>query len=591
MICLQIQDKELLAKVTDQLNALGVNIANASGSGPNGLNYFYDRRVKALVVERNSPGIHNQLWSDVITNVARRIPVLVLMNCELKPKYLNHLRGVTFSHIRGMDVDSVASTVLGWLAPVFGQENFIPSFDERFVKDLIREQKFMQYLRIDGSLLNKIETSYGKAAHERAMTQFRKVISSVCQSENLLPEGHLFRSDNDSNLYYLVLPKKLLTVYSTPGKLETLANDLCFKLQAELWNIIYLPDSKQPIPIQNMPLITVGYATAVYNMCIDDNINLQKSLEISKENAHIQGKRVENRRREFIQAVVQQPEMLIPKFQGFFEISKIKTEHLEGGGVANISVLHSSVLGFESLIRLDVVAARKFIEPSAEKIFRMETINPDVLFSLAKSVKFNLELDQVCIRQAMQFGRDLPGALMINILPRNLYNFDKLLDILSGGRDVIFEVSEAEAINNFELMIKIRSEVKRMNMRIAADDFGVGYAGFDRIIQLEPDIIKLDRSLVSNINLERSKKGFLKGVIDAGKKLGAKVLAEGVETIAELEVLRSMDVDYVQGYLLHRPESASGILGHFNLKASELKLQEEKDSETSSNLPAAVGAA
>ena len=214
---------------------------------------------------------------------------------------------------------------------------------------------------------------------------------------------------------------------------------------------------------------------------------------------------------------------------------------------------------------------------------KMENINPDVLFSLAKSVKFNLELDQVCVKQAMKHGLNLPGALMINILPRNLYNFDVLQELVKASRDIIFEVSEAEAINNFDLMIKIRADVKRMNMRIAADDFGVGYAGFDRVIQLEPDIIKLDRSLVSNIHVERSKKGFVQGLIDAAKKLDAKILAEGVENIAELEVLRSMGVEYVQGFLLHRPESAPHILSQLNI--------EYKNKEEESGLKKLEGAA
>ena len=105
----------------------------------------------------------------------------------------------------------------------------------------------------------------------------------------------------------------------------------------------------------------------------------------------------------------------------------------------------------------------------------------------------------------------------------------------------------------------MRKHLAKLNFGIAADDFGKGYASLDRVLKIEPDIIKLDRSLVQDIDQDEPKRAFVRGLIEATKISKSKILAEGVETWAEFEVLTSMGVDLVQGFLLHRPQSMDEI--------------------------------
>jgi EAL domain-containing protein (putative c-di-GMP-specific phosphodiesterase class I) len=123
----------------------------------------------------------------------------------------------------------------------------------------------------------------------------------------------------------------------------------------------------------------------------------------------------------------------------------------------------------------------------------------------------------------------------------------------------MFEVSESEAISNLDLMLKVRESLAKMDMRIAADDFGKGYNGLEQIIRMKPDLIKLDRSLIQDIHKDHPKQAFVHGLVRAAQISKSTILAEGVELWEEAEILKSMGIDLIQGFLLHRPQAAGVI--------------------------------
>ena len=157
---------------------------------------------------------------------------------------------------------------------------------------------------------------------------------------------------------------------------------------------------------------------------------------------------------------------------------------------------------------------------------------------------------------------------MINILPRNLYGIHLLNDYYNelysdifslSSNKIVFEVSETEAINNFNLMKEVRQKLMNSSIQIATDDFGNGFAGLERVIQIQPNIIKLDRSLVVDIHLSPLKQAYVEGIINVAKLASIKILAEGIEVWEEAKVLKDMGVDYIQGYLFHKPQSFEDI--------------------------------
>jgi EAL domain-containing protein (putative c-di-GMP-specific phosphodiesterase class I) len=117
-----------------------------------------------------------------------------------------------------------------------------------------------------------------------------------------------------------------------------------------------------------------------------------------------------------------------------------------------------------------------------------------------------------------------------------------------------------------------------MNIGVATDDFGRDYGGLERIFKIQPDIIKLDRALISNIHLDPPRLAFVSGLVQSVRVIGAMTLAEGVELWEEAETLQAIGVELVQGYLLHRPQEAEVVLASLQTGAPPLT-----DASTSSS--------
>ncbi|MCX6116476.1 MAG: EAL domain-containing protein, partial [Proteobacteria bacterium] len=203
-------------------------------------------------------------------------------------------------------------------------------------------------------------------------------------------------------------------------------------------------------------------------------------------------------------------------------------------------------------------------------------LRPDIMFALAAQAKVSLELDQVCLALGIINAVELPGKLMVNILPRNLLHIERLTHLLKPRSEIVFELSESEGVGNPKLMSRIREYVSKLGCSIAADDFGKGYASIERVIKLRPEIIKLDRSLVDGIHLDEAKRSFVEGIIKAAKVANSVVLAEGVEKWEELKTVQEMGVELIQGFLLHKPQPLATILNQIGEKEESKIIDADK---------------
>jgi EAL domain-containing protein (putative c-di-GMP-specific phosphodiesterase class I) len=99
------------------------------------------------------------------------------------------------------------------------------------------------------------------------------------------------------------------------------------------------------------------------------------------------------------------------------------------------------------------------------------------------------------------------------------------------------------------------AKLRRLGYRIALDDLGAGYAGLTSFAHLEPDIVKVDRSLIQDIGTDRTKQKLLGSLAQLCGQLDMRVICEGIETREERDTIISLDCDLLQGYLFARPES------------------------------------
>lgn len=173
------------------------------------------------------------------------------------------------------------------------------------------------------------------------------------------------------------------------------------------------------------------------------------------------------------------------------------------------------------------------------------------------------KFDQACrvkaIRGAAELG--MKELLSINFLPNAVYRpeaciqstFKAALQYGFPIERIIFEVTEGEEVTDRPHLVNIFQEYHRFGFRTAIDDFGAGYAGLTLLSEFQPDIIKIDMELVRNIDTSLAKQAIVRGIVSMCATLDIRVLAEGIETPQERDLLHKAGIDLMQGYLFCRP--------------------------------------
>ncbi len=155
------------------------------------------------------------------------------------------------------------------------------------------------------------------------------------------------------------------------------------------------------------------------------------------------------------------------------------------------------------------------------------------------------------------------ALLFVNLHSADLLDDDLFADTspLTGLADrVVLELTERAAIADISDARQRTVELRRRGFQIAIDDLGAGYAGLTSFATFEPEIVKLDMSLVRGIEGSQVKKLIVGRITGLCHDLGMRVVAEGIETVAELSCMRDLGCEYLQGYLLGRPSERDGAV-------------------------------
>jgi PAS domain S-box-containing protein len=187
------------------------------------------------------------------------------------------------------------------------------------------------------------------------------------------------------------------------------------------------------------------------------------------------------------------------------------------------------------------------------------SVPPDVVFAEAENAGLGPELELLAIRRALLEARFLDASLhvAVNVSPGVLTNPSLLDAIVASGIDptrIVVEVTEHVSVADYTVLALPRQRLRELGIRLAVDDAGSGYASLRHIVTLAPDVIKIDRALVTDLNADRARRALVGAVVAFAKEMGAtSVIGEGVETQAELDALIALGVDAAQGYYLGRP--------------------------------------
>lgn len=242
---------------------------------------------------------------------------------------------------------------------------------------------------------------------------------------------------------------------------------------------------------------------------------------------------------------------------------------------------HSGRLaGLEHILRRRdlVVRYQPIVDLKRGSIYGLEALSmapdgspfesPDMLFSFAEQTDRILELDRLCRQEAMRRSLPLVGPagavpgtkLFLNCSAYVFEDRSLLQDLRDGVADyglepgtLVLEITERVAITEWHAFRQAIESLREAGVLVAIDDMGSGYSSLRAVAEIEPDYLKFDLSLISDIHLSAIKRELLSTLVTLAHKIGATPIAEGIEKREELETVRQMGIEYGQGYFFARP--------------------------------------
>ena len=206
------------------------------------------------------------------------------------------------------------------------------------------------------------------------------------------------------------------------------------------------------------------------------------------------------------------------------------------------------IVKYEALMRLEEKGSAELISP----YFFLDTAIKTKLYdSLSSTIIFN----------ALKLAKKSNNILSINFTFTDIKNelfINSIADYLSDhenlGEQLVFEITESENIESFNLVKEFIQRFRAHGVKFAIDDFGSGYSNFQHILEMQPDYLKIDGSLVRNIDKDESSYILVKAIIDFSHKLGISIIAEFVHTKKIFSLLKELHVDEYQGFYFHKPQ-------------------------------------
>jgi EAL domain-containing protein (putative c-di-GMP-specific phosphodiesterase class I) len=211
-----------------------------------------------------------------------------------------------------------------------------------------------------------------------------------------------------------------------------------------------------------------------------------------------------------------------------------------------------------------------------------ELRSPEVLFEVAEQANLVWELSRLLRQRAVEgiVGDLEPGqCLFLNVDPHDfddpVFRSLSAADLgIEDARRVVLEITERTAIRDYPRFRDHLAAFRERGFRFAVDDAGSGYAGLGSIANLAPDFIKLDISLIANIDANLLKQGLVQTMVAFAENHGAQVVAEGVERPEEFETISALGVHFTQGFLFHKlrytgpPEPPGAPVSHAGMRPS-----------------------
>ncbi len=400
---------------------------------------------------------------------------------------------------------------------------------ETGIQDRVRENGSLGVILVDLSLLQRIETTFGLPAYRRANENVEKVIKQVV-SEGFREHDMVARTGTCSEHLVVLFFRSRSDHRFYVDKLPALTARLRTALRQQSRDLLH-PS------LMTSPSIPIGYSVVVYNSALRVDKTVERAFEMARRDA-LHG----------------EEEFRLAEERGLAHL--IIAEQIDTVFEPIVRLGDRRVLGYEALSRGPQGSVWE---------------SPKRLFDIAEEAELSFELDSLCRRLALSsVSGFLPRAssLFLNCLPSCLrdpaFSDDALAKTLEccglTPNRLVIEISEKESAENRAVFRQAVEHFRSKGIRVALDDVGSGYASLSAVMDVRPDIIKIDMSLVHGIDKDTARQELVLALKHLCDRIGASVVAEGIETEAEMTILESIGIELGQGYLFAESQDIREIM-------------------------------
>ena len=216
---------------------------------------------------------------------------------------------------------------------------------------------------------------------------------------------------------------------------------------------------------------------------------------------------------------------------------------------------------FQPIIDLESGEALKYEALARLQIKEGETITPYYFIEAAKQAKLSGIITTRILNKTLEIARRTGATFSVNLSAEDItsgHDQKRIFSLLEAYDDVssqiIFEILETEEIEDYEIISDFIRRAKRFGCQISIDDFGSGYSNFEKLLQLDIDVIKIDGSLIKHVDHNTHAELVVRTIVDFAKGAQLETVAEFVHSKAVLEKVRALDIDYAQGFYLGEPK-------------------------------------
>jgi len=186
-------------------------------------------------------------------------------------------------------------------------------------------------------------------------------------------------------------------------------------------------------------------------------------------------------------------------------------------------------------------------------------VTPDKFLDIAKKAKLYNKLTCIVIQKSFAYFENKKVEFSINLSISDVMHEETRVFLFESiskykvAKKLTIEIVEQEGIENEFVIKEFVNKLKSLGVKIAIDDFGTGYSNFDFISKLKVDYLKIDGSLIKDININHNKMAIVKTIINFANNLNMQTIAEHVENAEVYNILKSIDIDYIQGFFIALP--------------------------------------